>query len=288
MKKNGPLLIASNHPNSFLDAIILASIFKQPIYSLARGDAFKGKFISRLLYSMNMLPVYRLSEGAENLTHNFTTFSSCIEIFKKGGIVLIFSEGRCTNEWHLRSLKKGTARLALTAWAENMPLEIIPLGINYSSFRDFGKNVYLNFGNPIYRDDINNSTTEGMKITEFNNLLSSQLMDLIYEIDLEDDEKRKRLLTKKISLLKKVILIIPATIGAIFHYPFYNLVKLLIKNKANDHFDSIVIGIFFMFYPLYILMLCILGLLFFDGRISMAILILLPFCIWSFLQLKKQ
>ena len=57
----------------------------------------------------------------------------------------IFSEGKCINEWHLRPLKKGTARLAISSWEENIPLEVLPVGINYSSFRRFGKNVYYQF-----------------------------------------------------------------------------------------------------------------------------------------------
>jgi 1-acyl-sn-glycerol-3-phosphate acyltransferase len=150
LKSHGPLLIAANHPNSFLDAIILATLFKRPIYSLARGDVFVNKFYKKLLLSLNMLPVYRLSEGAENLEHNYTTFSSCIDIFKKNDIVLIFSEGGCINEWHLRPLKKGTARLAMNAWQQNIPLKVLPLGINYSSFRLFGKNMILNFGDILF------------------------------------------------------------------------------------------------------------------------------------------
>ena len=67
----GPLLIASNHPSSFLDAIIMAILFKSPIYSLARGDAFNGKIITKILASFNMLPVYRVSEGVENLENNY-------------------------------------------------------------------------------------------------------------------------------------------------------------------------------------------------------------------------
>ena len=75
-----------------------------------------------------MLPVYRVSEGVENLENNYTTFDACQKIFKKNKIVLIFSEGRCINEWHLRPLKKGTARLALTAWQHNIPLKSFALG----------------------------------------------------------------------------------------------------------------------------------------------------------------
>ena len=79
----GPLLIAANHPNSFLDAIIVATLFKNPVYSLARGDAFNGKLITKILTSLNMLPVYRISEGAENLDNNYSTFDECQDIFQK-------------------------------------------------------------------------------------------------------------------------------------------------------------------------------------------------------------
>ena len=63
LSEHGPLLIAANHPNSFLDAIIVATLFKNPVYSLTRGDAFAGKKITKILTSLNMLPVYRISEA---------------------------------------------------------------------------------------------------------------------------------------------------------------------------------------------------------------------------------
>ena len=88
---NGPLLIAANHPNSFLDAIILATLFNKPITSLVRGDVYKGKFIVKFLRALNMIPVFRISEGSENLGQNYETFLACMEIFRKNGIVKIKS-----------------------------------------------------------------------------------------------------------------------------------------------------------------------------------------------------
>lgn len=291
LQSDGPLLIAANHPSSFLDAAILATLFKHSIYSLARGDAFVNNFYKRLLFSLKMLPVYRISEGAENLEHNYTTFSACIDIFKKNGIVLIFSEGLCKNEWHLRSLKKGTARLAISAWQQGIPLKVLPLGINYSSFRIFGKNVILNFGEIItdpdsYQDEKN--LPDGKAVIDFNLKLQQQLKNLVIEAEPSDKEKIKKIFFIQQPLIKKILLFIPAIAGLILHAPLYYPVILSIKNRANDHYDSIVVGLLFILYPIYLLVITII-VYFISGDLwALLLLILIPFTAWALLQLKRQ
>ena len=288
LREQGPLLIAANHPNSFLDAIILDSIFKIPIYSLTRGDAFAGKTISKILTSFNMLPVYRVSEGVENLGYNYTTFDACEKLFEQNKIVLIFSEGKCINEWHLRPLKKGTARLAFNAWQNNIPLKVLPLGINYSSFRFYGKNIVLNFGNIISQKDVFEDFTQGKSFKEFNEKLNAQLKNLVFEIDANDKEKLKKHFYAKQSLLKKIILFIPAIIGFILNAPLYFTLHLIIKKSATDHYDSVMVGILFFLYPLYILAITLIVLFITRDLYSLLLLILLPFTVWSYLQVKKQ
>jgi len=291
LQSDGPLLIAANHPSSFLDAAILATLFKHSIYSLARGDAFVNNFYKRLLFSLKMLPVYRISEGAENLEHNYTTFSACIDIFKKNGIVLIFSEGLCKNEWHLRSLKKGTARLAISAWQQGIPLKVLPLGINYSSFRIFGKNVILNFGEIItdpdsYQDEKN--LPDGKAVIDFNLKLQQQLKNLVIEAELSDKEKIKKILFIQQPLIKKILFFIPAIAGLILHAPLYYPVILSIKNRANDHYDSIVVGLLFILYPIYLLVISVI-IYFITGSLwALLLLLIIPFSAWSLLQLKRQ
>ncbi len=288
LQRDGPLLIAANHPNSFLDAIILATLFNRPVYSLARGDVFINKFYKRLLLSLNMLPVYRISEGAENLEHNYTTFSSCIDIFKKNGIVLIFSEGRCINEWHLRPLKKGTARLAISAWQQAIPLKVIPLGINYSSFRIFGKNVILNFGELIEKESFNEAIPAGQGINTFNKKLQKQLKRLVIEAEVSDKEKIKKIFFVPQPVIKKILLFLPAVIGWLVHAPLHYPIILLIKNRANDHYDSIVVGLLFILYPIYLLAIIATVYLITKSLLAFFILILIPFTAWSLLQLKRQ
>lgn len=287
LRRQGPLLIAANHPNSFLDAIIITSLFRNPVYSLARGDAFAGRIITRILTSLYMLPVYRVSEGVENLENNYTTFKACQDIFRKNGIVLIFSEGGCINEWHLRPLKKGTARLALVAWQQGVPLEVLPLGINYSSFRKFGKTIFINFGNVITKEQINRDFSDGLAINQFNEILKQQLQNLVFEIDKNDREKVIKYFYIHQSLIKKILLFIPSLIGYIFHFPLYYAIHLSIKNKAHDHYDSIMTGLLFFIYPFYILIFTLVIFFISHNSISFLLLILLPASVLSLLYFRR-
>lgn len=288
LEQQGPLLLAANHPNSFLDAIIIDSLFKSPVVALARGDAFAGKFSTKILNSFNMLPVYRVSEGVENLGNNYSTFDTCIQLFKNNKIVLIFSEGRCINEWHLRPLKKGTGRLALEAWEKNIPLKILPLGINYSSFRFFGKNVWLNFGNILTKDDFDLSQSKGIFINDFNEKLKSQLKKLVVEIDKNETQKLRLNFYVPQHSLKKTILLIPAVCGFIMTAPLYQAIHLIIKNKSGDHYDSVMTGLLFFLFPLYVVVITLVIYLVTGNVYSLLLLAGLPFCTWSYLQVKKQ
>lgn len=289
-KLNGPLLIAANHPNSFLDAIIIASLFDKPVYSLARGDAFKKPLYARLLRSLNMYPVYRSSEGVENMEHNYSTFETCKEIFKKNGIVLIFSEGRCINEWHLRPLKKGTARLALSSWEDGIDLKVLPTGLNYQSFHSYDKNMHILFGNIFGKEVTGQNNGFGKSVMAFNQHLQTELTPLVYEINGEDEEKKKAIFYVRVPVWKKLLLALPAFIAIITHFPLYFLARYMAEKygNRNDHHDSIFIAVLLLAYPLYLLLLVIVSIICFDTVLMWLMVLLLPFCAWSYLQLKKQ
>lgn len=287
---DGPLLIACNHPNSFLDAIVIASVFKRPVYSLARGDAFKKPFFAKLLRSLNMYPVYRTSEGVENMEHNYSTFDSCKELFKKNGIVLIFSEGRCINEWHLRPLKKGTARLALSSWADGIDLKVLPTGLNYQGFHSYDKNIHLLLGDIISSKDIDQSNGFGRSVLSFNRLLRQSLEPLVYEIGEKDLAARKQLFETPVPVWKKIGLFIPALAGALLHFPLHATAAFFAKKYGsnNDHHDSIIIAILFIFYPLYLLLFTCIAIAVSGSWYGLLTILLMPFLAWSYLQVKKQ
>ncbi len=177
-------MLACNHPNSFLDAILIGSHFKKPVHFLARGDAFRRPLVRKFLVAMKMIPIYRLKEGREYLALNDATFERCGEILKKNGIVLIFAEGLCMNQWKLRDLKKGAARIAISAWSQpdiSTNLQVIPVSLNYDGFGKFGKTAIIHFGKPLLHNEFYDGLSEGEKLNQFNQMLTNRLRDGMLE-----------------------------------------------------------------------------------------------------------
>jgi len=288
LQYSGPLLLAANHPNSFLDGMILTTVFEQPVYSLARGDAFKRKWINTTLRRLQLLPVYRTSEGVENLEHNYTTFDACLQTFEQHGIVLIFSEGRCENEWRLRPLKKGTARLATSAWQKGIPLKVLPTAINYSSFKNFGKEEHIFFGEIITADCIDNTALPGRQLLDFNALLQTQLQQLIYDIDEKEQTKiREWFAIKKDRSFYWLVL--PAIVGLVLHFPLYYLIKIITENrfKHSGHYDSVFTSLAMASYPFYVLLFSILAWSF-QALYGIVLLLIMPLSAWACVQVKYQ
>jgi 1-acyl-sn-glycerol-3-phosphate acyltransferase len=286
LKAKGPLLFASNHPNSFLDGMILTTLLNETLYSLARGDVFKKNWVNKLLRRLKLLPVYRTSEGAENLGHNYTTFDACRETFRNNGLVLIFSEGKCENEWHLRPLKKGTARLSITSWKQQIPLTVLPTAFNYSSFKKFGKEIHLFFGDPINSNIVLQQETEGKQLVAFNEQLNGQLKKIVYEIDPDDKQTVRKIFSIEIRP-SLYFLILPAIIGWIVHAPLFYLCKLFAEPFRNTgHYDSVLVSLPLLLYPVYLLI--VLFFLFHFYLWYALLTILFPFTAWAGTQVKYQ
>ena len=236
-----------------------------------------------------MLPVYRTSERVEKLQHNYRTFEACQEIFEQNGIVIIFSEGRCINEWHLRQIKKGTARLATSAWLQGTDLTVLPVGLNYNTFRNFGKNVIINFGEPLDRENILEHGSDGKMFLSFNEQLRERLAPLVFEIDPGNKNAIREKLYISQSTLKKVLLAGPVMLGFVLHAPLYFALKTINGYYFNnDHFDSTLVALLFLSYPFYVLALLFVTALLFGWMIAAIIFLLMPFFAWSCVQLKSQ
>ena len=252
----GALLIIANHPNSFLDALIIGSYYKRRVYFLARGDAFKKPIHRFILESLNMIPVYRLREGKEYLHLNDYAFNKSIDLLGKGHAVLIFIEGICINNNELQPFKKGTARILEGIQKLNLHPKIHIAGIAFNQFRGIGKTVNLVISEMNSVPLIQNSRDRVV----FNQIVFDQLKQNILVPTIPTKFNKNHLLYK-------------------IHLPFYNLIKNFVAKKTANtvFFDSVLFTVLLFTYPLFIISLFFMLKLFqIPTTIIMVILVALP------------
>ena len=233
LNQKGPLLIIANHPNSFLDAIIIGSRYNRRIHFLARGDVFTKKHHRFLLGLLNMIPVYRIREGKEFLHLNQYAFDTSVKLLNKNEAVLIFIEGVCVNKNELQPFKKGTARIVEAAQQAGCSPIIHLAGIAYNNFRGMGKRVKINLAS----FSQNNMITTPKDRVEFNNQIFNALAKLINPP------------TTQTSITKTPLYYI--------HLPLYQQIKNIAdqKTKGTVFFDSVLFGLLFFIYPIYLFLI---------------------------------
>ena len=180
--------------------------------------------------------------------------------------------------------------MAISSWQDGIPLKVLPVGINYSSFTRFGKNIFINFGEIIEQKDINISQSDGIRNNAFNELLERQLKNLVFEIKKEDTEKQHTLLEYKPAVFKKIALFPVAGIGWLIHFPLYLPLKSFTKKKTGDtdHYDSVLTGLLLLLYSFYLVLLTLVLFFITKSPLSFLLLAVLPFTAWSYTQLKSQ
>ncbi len=150
--KGKPILIAPNHQNALIDALLIETHVPGTMVALTRSGVFSTKFSNWFLRSLNMLPVYRVRDGLSSVTKNNAIFEQCIERLGEKNLVLIFPEANHDLRRRIRPLSKGFTRIAFDAELKydwELDLQILPVGLNYSEHRRSRNNVQIVYGKPI-------------------------------------------------------------------------------------------------------------------------------------------
>jgi len=150
--RNLPVIFAPNHQNALLDplAILFASSI-QPVF-LARADIFKNKWIAKILYFLKILPVYRIRDGKDTLAKNEEVFEDAVRILQNNKMLCLFPEASHIGMKSMLPHKKAIPRIVFIAAEKTnytLDIQIVPVGINYSSYYGFRRKVTVNFGNPL-------------------------------------------------------------------------------------------------------------------------------------------
>ncbi|WP_242923782.1 lysophospholipid acyltransferase family protein [Pontibacter liquoris] len=150
LPQQGPLLIVANHPNTFMDPVVIAAQLKQPAYFIAKGTVFGSRFRNWMLRKMHLIPIHRREDNPDQPISNEEAFAASFKALAQKKTLLIFPEGNSFNERRLRKIKTGAARIALSAEATaRLGVQILPVGLNYTAPTRFRSSVFVNVGQPI-------------------------------------------------------------------------------------------------------------------------------------------
>ncbi len=151
IKKQESTLILSNHQNALLDALLIASQLNHFAFFLTRAGVFQKQFVSKLLGTFNLLPIYRIRDGWNNLTNNNPVFERCISLLNEQQTVVIFPEGSHNLARRVRPLSKGFTRIVFGTLDNypNLNLKLVPVGVNFISAKHFPDSAFINIGAPM-------------------------------------------------------------------------------------------------------------------------------------------
>ncbi len=147
--RDGPILVAANHPNMLMDALLLGTTQPRPLSFLAKATLFSSPLLGRFLAAGGVLPIYRRSDNPEETGKNELTFGACYELLEKGGALAIFPEGVSHERQAVLPLKTGCARITLEAEERNdfrLGVKVVPVGLYFSAPSIFRSDVLVVFG----------------------------------------------------------------------------------------------------------------------------------------------
>ena len=185
--EEGPLIIAANHPNVMLDALLIIGSFRRPLWFIVKATIFKGYWVNWFLRWIHFTPVHRRQDEPDSTEKNTEALRDVTAKLREGVAFIIFPEGDSRARRWLKIIKTGAARIALQTEDESdfaAGVKIQPVGITYSDFFRFNSSVTVEFGTPIdvskYKESYKNDSAEA--ITELTAEIAEQMRHLTVEV----------------------------------------------------------------------------------------------------------
>lgn len=199
---DGAVIIAPNHCNTLMDALVILRAFDNETVFGARADMFNNAFIAKLMYFIRILPMVRQRDGLRNVLKNYETQEIIVDTLKNKVRFCMFPEGRHRPAHSLQTLGKGTFRAALAANAEfgdQMPIYIVPAGIEYGDYFRYRSTSLVTFGKPINVTETVkelNLDNEAQVMDHLRKELSARMSELITYLPYDENYDAKWALTK--------------------------------------------------------------------------------------------
>ncbi len=203
---DGSIILAVNHCNTLMDAIVVLRAYKGSTVFGARADMFNNKFIAKLMFFFRILPMVRQRDGLRNVLKNVETQDIIVETLENDIRFCMFPEGRHRPEKSILPLGKGIFRAALAAnarFGDKKPVYIVPVGIEYGDFFRYRSTSLLTYGTPLNVTEFVKSLdveTEAQMMEPLRKELVSRMSELFTCIPDGTGLKEKWVLTKMLSI----------------------------------------------------------------------------------------
>ncbi|MBW7867404.1 MAG: 1-acyl-sn-glycerol-3-phosphate acyltransferase [Brumimicrobium sp.] len=189
-----PTIIIANHPNTIMDAFVIGTICKSPVYFMTKATVFTSPLKLRLLKSIKMIPINRNFEKSTKGVDNRNSLSACFQLLKEGKTLGIFPEGTSFQERVLRPLQTGTAKIALETEQQNdwkLGLQVITIGTYYAQPEKFRSDILINIDEPIHIGDFQAKFEEDKKATvnELTEIFRKRLENVLVTTETKEDER---------------------------------------------------------------------------------------------------
>ncbi|PYM65440.1 MAG: hypothetical protein DME11_10230 [Candidatus Rokuibacteriota bacterium] len=146
----GPVLLCINHPNNFIDSLLVGAAIRRKVHYLATAGLFHRRLVAAFLRACGAIPVYRRQDDPDRMEKNTDTFAACADALAEGRVIAIYPEGTTHAEARVRRIKTGAARIALAHEAEHPgALRLIPVGLTFDARKSFRARVLVSFGPPV-------------------------------------------------------------------------------------------------------------------------------------------
>ncbi len=271
-----PTIVVCNHPNSFFDALVLAVHSPKETRFLVRGDIFKKHWANWALRNLFMIPIYKKSDDPDFEVMNAFTYDECAKWLKSSENIVIFPEGVSRNTHRLRPfMPSGFSALVKRAISMDIPVQIQPYVINYSSFDAIPKAVALTALSPI-------DSTDYIQKSEVD---TSKILSLMREE--MDAELAGVPITPTANYAKnREWMKYPAKAGYYTHHWLYKLLKAQVEKKTSGtiFYDSLMFTALLFAYPILILILSLLIGNLIGFWTGLLIFFLLPFLSYCWVQ----
>jgi len=149
LPREGPCVVAANHPNSMMDPFLIVAASDRPLAFIAKAPLFRAPVLGSVLRSMGCIPAHRSQDPGYAKEKNEALYAAAAETLASGRMLAIFPEGRSHSEPELAEFRHGASRIALEAEARRGGVRIQLVGIHFEETRGFRGKALLQFGPPI-------------------------------------------------------------------------------------------------------------------------------------------